>query len=464
MKSRNLALSMLAVVPLAGAVAQQSAQGRSYLEAIERTANMVSDRNAIRLVQRQGLNLLNLTWEDTGRYKGSSVGPNISDMTIQVSTPAGRGEMQSRLMPVVRFPNFSDKTADLRASDFTLLVGNEKGRSLQRVSLEDYLRYPAQFMSFPRSWNVRNPTLWADRDEQVLVSAQACFLPVPQQGKATFNPVLFNYQSTEDNPAVLAILATREGTSMTVVDNRRLPGEPWNWGQTLFHNVDGKRASLTGERLSDFRASGKSDPNVRDSALNMVLLIQVPLKHRNVSRSLAAPGGAGGGANEAKATMRGSDVESAVIGHGKLEGPFTEVNGLAIERDPRFPVRVTVQYYKATSNGMVNSGDIEAIRRDIDRVYEDAEFVGSLVTQGETGRPTEYWGNKVQPAGWWSDFWRRYEADTGVSRFEATRRLQGLLGRDFERRPVSDLYLRHSLRDLKSTSPTKALAPGKRGF
>ncbi len=464
MKSRNLALSMLAVVPLAGAVAQQSAQGRSYLEAIERTANMVSDRNAIRLVQRQGLNLLNLTWEDTGRYKGSSVGPNISDMTIQVSTPAGRGEMRSRLMPVVRFPNFSDKTADLRASDFTLLVGNEKGRSLQRVSLEDYLRYPAQFMSFPRSWNVRNPTLWADRDEQVLVSAQACFLPVPQQGKATFNPVLFNYQSTEDNPAVLAILATREGTSMTVVDNRRLPGEPWNWGQTLFHNVDGKRASLTGERLSDFRASSKSDPNVRDSALNMVLLIQVPLKHRNVSRSLAAPGGAGGGANEAKATMRGSDVENAVIGHGKLEGPFTEVNGLAIERDPRFPVRVTVQYYKATSNGMVNSGDIEAIRRDIDRVYEDAEFVGSLVTQGETGRPTEYWGNKVQPAGWWSDFWRRYEADTGVSRFEATRRLQGLLGRDFERRPVSDLYLRHSLRDLKSTSPTKALAPGKRGF
>lgn len=464
MKSRNLALSMLAVVPLAGAVAQQSAQGRSYLEAIERTANMVSDRNAIRLVQRQGLNLLNLTWEDTGRYKGSSVGPNISDMTIQVSTPTGRGEMRSRLMPVVRFPNFSDKTADLRASDFTLLVGNEKGRSLQRVSLEDYLRYPAQFMSFPRSWNVRNPTLWADRDEQVLVSAQACFLPVPQQGKATFNPVLFNYQSTEDNPAVLAILATREGTSMTVVDNRRLPGEPWNWGQTLFHNVDGKRASLTGERLSDFRASGKSDPNVRDSALNMVLLIQVPLKHRNVSRSLAAPGGAGGGANEAKATMRGSDVENAVIGHGKLEGPFTEVNGLAIERDPRFPVRVTVQYYKATSNGIVSPGDIEAIRRDIERVYEDAEFVGSLVTQGETGRPTEYWGNKVQPAGWWSDFWRRYEADTGVSRFEATRRLQVLLGRDFERRPVSDLYLRHALRDLRATSPTKALAPGKRGF
>jgi hypothetical protein len=31
-----------------------------------------------------GLKILNITWEDTGRYKGSSVGPNISDMSIQV--------------------------------------------------------------------------------------------------------------------------------------------------------------------------------------------------------------------------------------------------------------------------------------------------------------------------------------------------------------------------------------------
>jgi hypothetical protein len=30
------------------------------------------------------LQILNLTWEDTARFKGSAVGPNISDMTIQV--------------------------------------------------------------------------------------------------------------------------------------------------------------------------------------------------------------------------------------------------------------------------------------------------------------------------------------------------------------------------------------------
>ena len=54
-----------------------------------------------------------------------------------------------------------------------------------------------------------------NRDSHVLVSAQACFLPIPPDGIAEFNPVLFNYQSYAGDPAVLTILATREGTSIT---------------------------------------------------------------------------------------------------------------------------------------------------------------------------------------------------------------------------------------------------------
>ena len=74
-----------------------------------------------------------------------------------------------------------------------------------------------------------------------------------------------------------------------------------------------------------------------------------------------------------------SDVEEAVIGHGKVEGPFTEIDGLEIERDDRYPVRVTVQFYKATSNGVVDAGDLDAIAASIGGVYEHADFVGSLV-------------------------------------------------------------------------------------
>jgi hypothetical protein len=54
--------------------------------------------------------------------------------------------------------------------------------------------------------------------------------------------------------------------------------------------------------------------------------------------------------------------------------------------------------------------------------------VGSLVTEGETGRPTEYEGNKVEPPDWWASFWRRYERNTGQSREDAIRMLRKLYG------------------------------------
>jgi hypothetical protein len=51
--------------------------------------------------------------------------------------------------------------------------------------------------------------------------------------------------------------------------------------------------------------------------------------------------------------MQKCDVEVSVIGHGTVEDPFIVIDGLDIERDPDFPVRVMVQIYKATSNGIV---------------------------------------------------------------------------------------------------------------
>ena len=113
-----------------------------------------------------------------------------------------------------------------------------------------------------------------------------------------------------------------------------------------------------------------------------------------------------------------SDVEAAVIGHGKVEGPFTEFADLDVERDPNLPIRVTVQFYKATSNGVVSAQDIADIRSQIDQVYAKADYVGSLVTEGNSGRPTEYEGDKVEPADWWEKFWQQYAAETGRGRDE----------------------------------------------
>jgi hypothetical protein len=421
-----------------------------YQSVVQKTANMVGDGLARKLASDAGLDLVNLTWEDTGRYKGSAVGPNISDMTIQVQQRNPAGDYSLTCMPVIRFPNFSDRTADITPDQLSLLVGNERGQALHRVSLRDYLADLRRYLSQPDSFKGSHHSLLADRDTHVLVSAQACFLPVPKQGKAEFNPVLFNYQSRRGDPAVLAILATRQGTSATIIDNQRdgfAAGS--TWGQRLFFNEHGKRASMTGERLSDFKAShsGRSDTSAHiagEEGLNMVMLIQVPLKQkerlvRAGQLDCAMPAPCGGAAPTMACAKGSSDVENAVIGHGKVEGPYTEIDNLAIERDPRYPIRVTVQFYKATSNGVMSAADASAIASQIDRVYAKADYVGSLVIAGATGRPTEHSGPQHQPASWWRDFWAEHEAQTGQTREQAMRMLSRLLGPNWEALPAEQI-------------------------
>lgn len=437
----------------------------SYHEAIQKTALMVSDQGAQALAQSHGLNILNVTWEDTGRYKGSSVGPNISDMTIQVQQrdPA-TGKYFLTCMPVIRHPNYADLSADISPYKFYLLVGNEKNGHLKKVTLANYLNNIRDYMSEPKSWKGKKNSLLAKRDTHVLVSAQACFLPVPKKGIAEFNPVIFNYQSYGDDPAVLTILATREGTSVTVIDNKRDGFQAgMTWGQRLFFNQKGERASLTGKRMSDYIEGNSSGKNKdrhdtpeagKERGLNMVLLIQVPLKQKHPMRysSLACEDSAKS-ENTAGAARQRSNVEEAVIGHGKVEGPFTEIAGLPIERDDRFPIRVTVQFYKATSNGVVSENDMKDIKSQIQRVYNQADYVGSLVLPGKTSRPTEYDGPKIEPPDWWDSFWKRHQANTGLTRKDTIRMLRKLYGPNWQPRNKEEFEMQ--LRNLEEKRKLK---------
>ncbi len=437
--SSALFSNTLAVTP------DKTAAYRSYSGVIQKTAWMASDGNVQTLAQKYGLQVLNVTWEDTGRYKGSSVGPNISDMTIQVQQqdPATK-QYRLTCMPVIRYPNYADLSADIAPDRFYILVGNETGKPLKRVTLTQYLDNPRKYMSAPSSWKGWHKSLLAKRDTRVLVSAQACFLPVPKKGIAEFNPVLFNYQSHEGDPAVLTILATREGTSMTVIDNKRDGFQAgMTWGQRLFFNQKGERASLTGKRLSDFNAESRDSRKgngakhtasaAGESGLNLVLLIQVPLKQKTPMRHMEMACEDSKAYNKAAPSGK-SDVEAAVIGHGKVEGPFTEVAGLDIERDERYPVRVTVQFYKATGNGVVSEADIKEISGQIQRVYRQADYVGSLVVDGDTKRPTEYDGPKDEPADWWEQFWKRHQGNTGMTPPDTMQLLRRLFGPNWKPR------------------------------
>ncbi|GMU55588.1 MAG: hypothetical protein AMXMBFR33_47340 [Candidatus Xenobia bacterium] len=431
--NRPIAAAILTALLLSAPNVSAKETDSRYLETVQRTANMVGDSNVRQLASKYGLDLVNVTWEDTGRYKGSSVGPNISDMTLQVETENSRGQRQLTCLPVIRFPNFSDKTADIDPDRFFVLVGNEAGKSLRKITLTQFLGDPRAYMTHPETFKGDHASMLASRDSHVLVSAQACFLPIPEQGKCTFNPVLFNYSSYAGDPGVLSILVTREGTSMTVIDNKRDGFDAGaTWGQRLFFNQNGQRASLTGERKSDFVASqGASHPSVRlaeQEGLNMVLLIQVPLKQKNPLRMQPMGDACCEAAPPAK-SMGYRGMEQAVIGHGEVEGPFTEVDNLAIERDERFPVRVTVQFYQATSDGKITADDMGSLAKQIDKVYSQADYVGSLVTGGETGRPTEHSGDKNEPAGWWGAFWQRHNENTGQSREDTLEMLRKLFRR-----------------------------------
>ncbi|BAU13077.1 hypothetical protein LEP3755_36140 [Leptolyngbya sp. NIES-3755] len=82
----------------------------SFQTVMKRVVNMTHDRALCDRVNHQGLNVVNVMWEDTARTPGSVWGANISDMTLQVHHP-DRPD-QKELLPVIRYPNFTDTTGD----------------------------------------------------------------------------------------------------------------------------------------------------------------------------------------------------------------------------------------------------------------------------------------------------------------------------------------------------------------
>jgi len=424
-----LAASLSLLAPLASAKPAKIARPDSnagYHAMVQRVADMVGNERAYNAVSAYGLQLINVLWEDTGRWEGSSVGPNISDVTIEVEGWRKGKAHRTYLMPVMRHDNFTDKTADVKLDKILIPVGNHDGSPLHLVTLKELLASPGQYLSHADKGKIRNGSLLAKRDTHALVSAQHAFLPVPKEGKATFWPVIFNYQSTKKNPAVLTILVTRQGTSMTIVDNARdtVTGGD-SWGQRLYFNKHGEKAPLIAERLTDVKAAGTTanGENAQDLGedSNVLMLIQVPLKYREPPRRQMAYGAsmdmAAGAAPSAmpaaepkmessRAREERSDVDTAVIGHGATEGPFTELDGLTITRDARFPVRVTLQFYQATSNGVVSSANVKAMAKQIKKVYGKGDYVGSLVVPSGVDRlrPTNWDG--VRRAGdiSWHDF------------------------------------------------------------
>lgn len=106
-----------------------------------------------------------------------------------------------------------------------------------------------------------------------------------------------------------------------------------------------------------------------------------------------------------------ADVEDAIVKVGESEGAFKEINNLEIERDHRFPVRVTLQFYKSTANGVADEASMRTIAKQIESSRKFADNIGSLVVGGRTDRPTEHDTHPtplIYVPAWWNTFWLTY--------------------------------------------------------
>merc|ERR1719474_1658182 len=433
-----------------------------------------------------------VSWEDCARNKGSSWGPCISDMTLRVNDSC---------MPVIRQPNFQDKTWDVKMKDIPIVVGNHTENAeekLETISLSDYLEHFSDFMTNDHfrkqqpdmldllgqqiGLRKRGISLLSNKengDSHVIMSSQACFLPIIKGEETKFNVALYNYQSQPKNPAVLVIVSTSKGSSAQIIEGRE---------QHLLFNHNGKKADFVGERVSDVRRK-KGQTNLDDKVLskeekqdNMIVIVQVPLKKKEPKRpkkmkkamsfklgsKSSLPKLEFNDALEISKSVTDIDavnVEAAMVSVAERTKPycichrelqkyqvrfayngnkvacdecgksvdgaeemiyhcaegskspfhpngydlciecgdkqliFDELRGILetkkeynLQRDQRFPVRVTLQYYKATDNGAINGEIMDDIVKQLEASQKQADFMGSLVTEYDTNRPTEWYG------------------------------------------------------------------------
>lgn len=332
------------------------------------------------------LTINNITWEDTSRYKDSVWGDNITDQSLCVT---GK---ENTPLPVIRRLNFTDETCDMDINNFSVMVGNERGKSLTKIPLQNYLENIGYYTG-----NSEIQSMYLPRDKAILTSSQFCVLPL-KRGQVNFGVQLHNYQSDTDNPALLTIVASKEGTSTQAITK---------YNQVLYFNKNGRAHDFSAKRLSEDRESkGRSTSGEMDQdeqERNCLIVLHVPLLARPVSRRVYASASMGKmSMAQAQSSYRvpqyeyesALGLEEAVLTAGDEKGDFTGIRGsrgqyLRLERDPSKPIRAVLQFYLTTDTTQIKETAFQFMSDKINQVCASGMNTGSLVLSGTTTRPTE---------------------------------------------------------------------------
>jgi hypothetical protein len=376
-------------------------------------AGIANDMQLTLRARDEGLAIQTISWEDSARYKGSCWGPNISDMTLKLS---GSGSC----LPMIRYANFNDRTADLPIDSFKVTVGNESsGASLKRIPLKEYLQNIGEYVK--TSSGTPCPSMYCEeKDKNVLTSAQFCVLPLAE-GTTEFNVSLYNYQSFASDPAVLVLVCSQKGTSAQAV---------FSGTTELYFNTAGEAANYVAERLKDERKRLGKDVDAKmdsdEQERNCLFIVQIPLEQKprartrgfglesmsysvkeqclttdllecysepiltEISAELECHAATFTRKSATTKKAKGRGMDRAVISVGKTHSKFEGIKDYTLKRDTRFPIRLTFQFYLTTDEQDVPEPLWKEMKQNIDGVYSKSAAVGSLVTQLDTGRTTEW--------------------------------------------------------------------------
>jgi hypothetical protein len=366
----------------------------------DETVNLCNDLGFLNLVQGKGFHPVKISWEDIGRYAGSSWGDRISDVGIWVRQDEGNPQSARLALSVRRDSNFRDKVLVVPATQ--IKIHQRVGGSTVEKTLPVRL---AELGLTSRT-----------RDRNVIVSNQFAIVPVPARNmegawppgtppRAAFTFSIFPYGSTN-----FVITDVIEGSHEAIVG----PGNH----QLLFANVKGNRAPFTASRAEDRPDLLKLEKELKAQGMDVDVqryyLIQIPLRrdatgiqtsnmgtppfrrpvsYDSVLPMAAAPpaaaaksaGGAPMVAAEAPAPGEGAakqesrGLERVAIGHGETEGPYSVGDGYRGARAEE-PTQVNVVYF-VTPVSTVTQKDMETFAAAFAQWDSQAIWGGSFVTK-----------------------------------------------------------------------------------
>lgn len=209
------------------------------------------------------------------------------------------------------------------------------------------------------------------------MGGELTLLPLSEAGRARFGVVTFDEDSRPGRPVLLTLVASVDGTSVTLADgSRQSRSVPGGRGQRLYFDDAGVNALFVARR----RATGTA---VLDRDTSVLLVVQVPVTRDDPTTESALsadprpPDATAGGSAPTRAGAPAGD------GWDEVGRRYETMRGLSVRRDVRAPIRVMVQLVRLSADGVVTADDMDAVQRALAAVVEDAPAAVSSLLADE---------------------------------------------------------------------------------